>query len=175
MTIRPARSDELARLQEIEVAAGRAFVDAGMPEVADDPPPSIGALEAHRAAGGLWVVDEGEGAVAYLVLETLDGRTHVEQVSVHPAAAGRGLGRVLLDHAATLAAAAGRSAVTLTTFRDVPWNAPYYERRCGFRILPEDAIGPELARRMADEAAHGLDAARRVAMARTVGSLTGPG
>ena len=42
-------------------------------------------------------------------------------------------------------------AVTLTTFRDVPWNAPYYER-LGFRTLAADEITPGLAAIRAHEA-----------------------
>jgi GNAT superfamily N-acetyltransferase len=97
------------------------------------------------------------------VVDVLDGQTHVEQVSVHPDAARQGLGRSLLDHVARWAAEQGHRAVTLTTFRAVPWNAPYYER-CGFVALEDDERGPELRDRMDEEAAHGLDPAQRVAM-----------
>jgi hypothetical protein len=41
---------------------------------------------------------------------------------------------MLLDRAAADAAAKGLRALTLTTFAEVPWNAPYYAR-CGFRVL----------------------------------------
>jgi hypothetical protein len=64
--------------------------------------------------------------------------------------------------------ARGDDLVTLTTFRDVPWNAPYYER-IGYRALREDEIGPELRALMAREAGHGLDPALRVAMAVDLG------
>lgn len=59
---------------------------------------------------------------------------------------------------------AGRPATTLTTFRDVPWNGPYY-RRLGYRVLAQAEIGPELARTMAHEATlPGIDAALRCGM-----------
>ena len=54
-------------------------------------------------------------------------------------------------------------AVTLTTFRDVPWNAPYYER-LGFRSLSETELTPELAEVRAREAEPGLDPETRVCM-----------
>lgn len=60
----------------------------------------------------------------------------------------------------------GLPAVTLTTFVDVPWNAPYY-RRCGFRPLPEPEWGPELARIRRDERVRGLDVGARIAMIRS--------
>jgi hypothetical protein len=36
------------------------------------------------------------------------------------------LGAILIDHLGALADAEDRPALRLTTFRDVPWNAPYY-------------------------------------------------
>jgi len=133
--IRPPAADELGRLVEIEAAAGRAFADHGMPEIAADDPGSPEELEPYRAAGLAWVAAEGDGPVAYLLAAEVDGCLHVEQVSVDPARAGRGIGAALIDHVAGIARADGRPALTLTTFRDIPWNAPYYAR-LGFAELP---------------------------------------
>ena len=59
------------------------------------------------------------------------------------------------------------AALTLTTFRDVPWNAPYYAR-CGFHILDGDEITAGLETIRAREAARGLDRWPRVRMRRPV-------
>jgi GNAT superfamily N-acetyltransferase len=184
--IRPPRPDELDRLRAIERSAGSAFLDVGMPEVAEDEPLPVAVLDRYRASGRAWVavVDDGatgrpgaapDGVVAaYVIVDIVDrpgpgdgpGRSaHIEQVSVDPAFAGRRLGARLVDHVAVEARRLGLDAVTLTTFRDVPWNAPYYER-CGFRPLPEDELGPGLRRVRAQEGEHGLDPARRVCMRR---------
>ncbi len=199
--IRPPWADELERLRDIERAAGRAFAEVGMPEIAADEPPSVAVLERYRVAGWAWVVtagvrpadDDGGGAPAddavvagYVIVDLLDEpgpgprpgpgpesarapeperSAHVEQVSVDPRFAGRRLGWQLLDHVADQARRHGLDAVTLTTFRDVPWNAPYYER-CGFRPLADAELGPGLRRVRDDEAAHGLDPGRRVCMRR---------
>jgi ribosomal protein S18 acetylase RimI-like enzyme len=115
-------------------------------------------------------------AVGYVIVDVLDepgpghgsGRSaHIEQVSVDPRFAGRRVGARLVDHVAAEARRRGLDAVTLTTFRDVPWNAPYYEG-CGFRTLAEDELGPGLRRVRAEEAAHGLDPALRVCMRREI-------
>jgi len=82
---------------------------------------------------------------------------------VDPAHGRRGLGRALLEAVLGWAGDAGYHGVTLTTFRDVSWNAPYYERM-GFRALEADEIGPGLAEIMREEATRGLDPATRVAM-----------
>ncbi|GAB3985498.1 GNAT family N-acetyltransferase [Plantactinospora veratri] len=166
MRIRPARRQDLPGLRDIERAAGRSFRDVGMPEVADDEPPSVEELARHQRAGLAWVaVDADDVPVGYLVAEPVDGNLHVEQVSVHPRAARRGVGRQLLEHLAAHARAGGVPALTLTTFTHVPWNAPYYSR-CGFVVLDEPELTPGLVAIRAHEAAHGLNRWPRVCMRR---------
>ncbi|QKW23830.1 GNAT family N-acetyltransferase [Kitasatospora sp. NA04385] len=166
MRIREVRAGEVPLLQEIERAAGAGFREVGMPEIADDEPFSAAELAPFLAAGLAWVaVDGADRPVAYLIAERIDGALHVEQVSVHPAHARRGIGRALLEHLATRARAEGVSALTLTTFADVPWNAPYYAR-CGFHPVPDDTLGPGLREVRAREAAHGLDRWPRLVMSR---------
>ena len=37
---------------------------------------------------------------------------------------------------------AGYPRITLSTFRDVPWNRPFYERR-GFRVVDPGGLPPQ--------------------------------
>lgn len=55
VTIRPARSDDLATLIEIERAAGEMFRSVGMDLVADDDPGSVGELQAYAEGGRAFV------------------------------------------------------------------------------------------------------------------------
>jgi GNAT superfamily N-acetyltransferase len=157
--IRPARPGELPLLQDIERAAGRPFAEIGMTAIAEDEPPSPATLEEYRRDGRAWVA--GDPPYAYLLYRWVDGNLHIEQVSVHPDRAGRGIGRALIEH---VAARAG-TPVTLTTFTDVPWNAPYYER-LGFRRVADGELTPAMRAIRAEEAAHGLDRWPRVVMRR---------
>lgn len=167
---RPATPADLPLLREIERAAGEAFRAAGMPEIADDEPPALEVLAGYQRAGRAWVVDGDEGTpVAYLIADVVDGNLHVEQVSVHPDSAGRGLGRALIEHAAGYAKDHGLPALTLTTFAEVPWNAPYYAR-LGFAVLDAGELGPGLREIRRREAAHGLDRWPRVCMRRPASS-----
>jgi GNAT superfamily N-acetyltransferase len=164
--IRALAPDELTAAQEIEGAAGLVFASVGMPEIAADEPLPAAELDRYRRAGLAWAAaDADDDPVGYLLAEPVDGALHVEQVSVHPRAARRGVGRALIEHAAAHAAAAGLGALTLTTFADVAWNAPYY-RRCGFRVLDEHEWTPRLRAIREREAAHGLDRWPRVCMRR---------
>lgn len=83
------------------------------------------------------------------------------------AVARRGVGRELLDHLGQVARAERVPALTLTTFTEVPWNAPYHAR-CGFHPMTEGVVGPQLRAVRAREAAHGLDRRPRVCMRRAL-------
>jgi GNAT superfamily N-acetyltransferase len=167
--IRSARVDDLPALGGVEQAAGAAFRDVGMAAVADADPLSVSELTVYQADGRAWVVPDRTGVpVAYLLVEVVDGNGHVEQVSVHPDHARQGLGRTLLDAVDRWALQRGLSALTLTTYADVPWNAPYYAR-LGFGIVAEADLSEGLRRIREREEAGGLAAWPRVVMRRPVG------
>lgn len=158
------------RITEIERAAGESFRNINMAIVADDQPISRQDFQRFVTDHGafVWLVDGV--IIAYLLLEQVDGAAHIEQVTVHPVHARRGIGAQLIVVADSWARERGLPAVTLTTFRDVPWNAPYYER-LGFRVfLPRD-WGSAMGARMETEAARGLEAWPRLAMIRPVSKL----
>jgi GNAT superfamily N-acetyltransferase len=166
VTVRQARPEDVGRLQAIQLAAGSSFRDAGLPAVADNPPLPAESLSGYRRAGRAWVAaDEHDEPVGFVVADVVDGCAHIEQVSVHPAHAGQRIGAMLLDHVADWAVRQHLRALTLITFRGVPWNAPYYER-LGFHELAAGDVTPGLAKLAAEEAALGLTASARVCMRR---------
>ncbi|MFJ4961572.1 Acetyltransferase (GNAT) family protein [Streptomyces sp. ADI96-02] len=170
MRIRSARRSDLPLLQDIERAAGEPFRTLGMASVADDDPPPLDLLESYRRAGRCWVAVDplspaSDRPLGYVIADPVDDALHIEQVSVDPVAARRGIGRALIGHLAAPAADQGLTALTLTTFTEVPWNAPYYAR-IGFRILPEHELTDGLRTIRAEEAQHGLDRWPRVCMRR---------
>ena len=168
VAIRPAAPEDLPILQDIERAAGAAFVSVGMPEIAEDAPFTVEVLEAYRAAGRAWVASDHatpDRPVAYVLVDLLDDGAHVEQVSVHPEAGRRGIGAALIDHVADWARRQPLARLTLTTFREVPWNAPYY-RRLGFAEVAPEHWSAALRSLVAHEAELGLDPAKRVVMQR---------
>lgn len=168
IAIRSTRSSDLTAIQRIELAAGELFREIGMAGIADHPVPTLAVLVDYQRAGHSWVaVDGTDQPVAFVLVKVVDGRAHVEQVSVDPAYARRRIGRDLIDHVESWAVGRGLSALSLTTFRDVEWNGPYYGR-LGFAVLAPAGHGPELAALMGEEAAHGLDPAQRIAMIRPI-------
>ena len=162
--VRPADPADAPVMQQIERLAGERFREIGMPDIADDEPMSLTELRDYADAGRAWVVtDDGGSLVGFALVDLIEGCAHLEEIAVSRDAQGQGLGRRLLDHVADWAREQAMPAVTLTTFRDVSWNGPYYERQ-GFRILAAAELTPGLIERRAAEAAHGLAPDARVCM-----------
>jgi GNAT superfamily N-acetyltransferase len=172
--MREATPQDLAALRELERAAGAPFRGLGMDVVADDEPPSVTKLSEFQADGRAWVwTDSDDVPVAYILVDVIDDEAHIEQVSVHPDHARQRLGQRLIDHVEAWARTRGLALLTLTTYRNVPWNAPYYAR-LGFDELEESAIGPGLQELRGKEADRGLDRWPRVAMRKCVPPLNSP-
>jgi ribosomal protein S18 acetylase RimI-like enzyme len=162
--IRPARIEELPQLQEIERAAGSLFRDTEFSFLADSDPLPLDSLVTQQQSGLVWVVtDAGDHPVGFAVVRLIDGLAHLHELDVHPAHGRRGLGRRLTLEVCEWAKQRGFPAVTLSTFRDLAWNAPFYARS-GFRILGEEELSPGLIELRKQEAQHGLPIERRVCM-----------
>ncbi|MEI2825615.1 MAG: GNAT family N-acetyltransferase [Dermatophilaceae bacterium] len=154
--IRDSTDADLPQLGVIETSGDAAFRGLGMDVVADAPAPDASVFDAAHDAGWLFVaVDGTDQQIGFVRVELADGCPHVGQVSVLPEHAGRHTGALLLSHAAHHAVGRGFSRMTLRTFTDVPWNAPYYAR-LGWRVLPESDWGPGLRAVAASERAAGL-------------------
>jgi GNAT superfamily N-acetyltransferase len=163
VVIRYAEGADIDELVEIEVEAGQLFLSVGMPEVAADVP-DANELTRVQEEGRVWVAAEDGTRVGYIVASTVDGNAHIDQVSVRPTCAHRGIGRQLIEHVERWGLGRALGGTTLTTFRDVPWNGPYYQR-LGYRELTTSEIGPRLEAITAHEATiPGLAPALRCAM-----------
>lgn len=129
--------------------------------MADDDPTDARLVEARiRADSALVAVDNGDTPIAFVVFRPLGEDLYIEQIDVAPAHAGRRIGAALLD-----AVAARGRALVLSTFRDIPWNAPWY-RRLGFFDVPDVDLPPLLRQIRNEHVARGLDESLRVFMKR---------
>jgi len=170
-SIRVATPSDLDTLAALEVEAGQLFRSVGMPEVADHDPELEG-LRRGQGRGLVWVAEEDGEVAGYVVAALVDGNAHIEQVSVAPAHARRGIGATLVGQVEAWGRSQGAPATTLTTFRDVAWNGPYYAR-LGYREMSGAQVGPGLAAAMDHEASlPGIDAARRCAMVKPNGTTS---
>lgn len=127
--VRTARETDAERIALIEAEADQMLVALFQ---ADDWPAPDSAAHRLTLPGAVLVGESRSGEVAgFAHLLEVDGHAHLEQVSVLPRLGRRGLGRMLVTSALHEAAARGHREVTLRTYADVPWNAPFYAT-CGF-------------------------------------------
>ena len=120
----------------------------------------------RRREGHLWVALAGDVVVGFAQVELIDrDGVHLEEIDVHPEHGRRGVGTKLVLHVCRWAAGNAYSSVTLTTFRDVLWNMPFYAR-LGFGVVPPDQLSVALRAVVEDETRRGLDPSRRVVMTR---------
>lgn len=141
------------------MAAGERFRDVGLGAVADDEPWSVAEYRARVDSGRIWVAEVDGLPVGYVAATDFGGHVHLDQLSVRPEHGGRGLGTALVDAVVSWARDRQAGSVTLTTFRHVPWNGPWYERR-GFRVDSDAGADPRLARVAAWERQHDFGAPR---------------
>jgi GNAT superfamily N-acetyltransferase len=164
-TITAARPEDLACLAAIEVAAVTLFTGPLFDSVPHEPTNEAVLRDAQRD-GRLWVARAGESPVGFALVGVIESEAaHLEEIDVHPDHGRQGLGTRLVEDVCRWAAAAGHAAVTLTTYRDVPWNMPFYAR-LGFEVVPASALSPALRAIVDDEGRRGLDPTIRVVMRR---------
>jgi GNAT superfamily N-acetyltransferase/catechol 2,3-dioxygenase-like lactoylglutathione lyase family enzyme len=164
--IRLARPDEMPRLREIEDRAGATFSGLGLIEDAIDVSLPVEDLITLIELRQVWVASDTHDVPVGIVIASLrDGAAYIEEMDVLPPHGRRGLGTLLLDHVCAWAQAQGHPAVTLSTFRDVSWNGPFYSKN-GFRALQpsEWTSGMRAIREKEDR--HGLRVEARVFMRR---------
>ncbi|WP_251863114.1 GNAT family N-acetyltransferase [Achromobacter sp. Marseille-Q4962] len=158
----------MSGLAGIERSAAARFLGTPMAWLVQGPTLPAGVLESARRDGLLWVAETPGGLAGFAAAQAAPGAPgdlFVLEMSVALPCQGRGLGRALL--AAVIAHARGPGGfrrVTLTTDRELPWNGPFY-RRQGFEEIQGPDMPAYLEARLREEAAGGLDAARRCAMA----------
>lgn len=158
MPVRPTLTDDVPALPALERSAAQAFRQLPhLAWLADSDVMNEAEHLAFVSEGCSWVaVDDQDQALGFLCASIADDALHIHELSVRQEAQGRGLGRRLLDQARHAARLKGLAWLTLTTFDDVPWNAPFYARY-GFEPIPATRLDARLRAILASELAHGLD------------------
>jgi N-acetylglutamate synthase-like GNAT family acetyltransferase len=137
--LRPARTDDLARLQFISAQARQRYrLIPELAHIADAPPLAASRFESCRVE-----VAEERGelqVIGFAAVRLLDGLLYLDNISIAADASGRGMGAALLASAVMHAATLKMPAVSLTTFKNPIWNGPWF-RKHGFQPMPASQIG----------------------------------
>ena len=165
-TIRLARPDEVARLGEIEDRASKLFEPTDIFDDLNgeifDPAELAKLIEKQQ----VWIAcGVDDVPVGFVILLKVDDILHIEELDVLPEFGRRGIGADLVEHACRWAADNGFTGATLSTFRDIPWNAPFYSKH-DFRVVEPSEFTPWMVRLQETEASKGLRIETRVIMRR---------
>ena len=161
--IRPARNDEIVLISEIEHLAATLFLQTEHANEVEALGLSFPFLEQIQQLDSYWSRQTKKISLSDLQLTILDGQPHLHELDVRPEYGRRGIGTKLVSAVSDWSKNHGYDSVTLSTFRDVPWNAPFYER-LGFVRMDEEDLPSEMLLLRKTEAEDGLDLSRRVVM-----------
>ncbi len=162
--IEMARIKYVSDLPEISRAAAEIFPIEDLPLALRSKTNPVEVFEKALSAQKLWItIDENtDRAIGFAFLSEKCGQIHLCEISVHPDHGRQGLGTNLLKNVIIWANNEKYSRLTLTTFRHLPWNAPFYTK-LGFKVIEQ----PELSfclNQLLDEESKGLDKSKRVLM-----------
>ncbi len=165
-TLRLARADDADAMHAVEDDAASLLREE--PSLAGIPLPPSTSAESYRstiAKGNCLVALRGEQVVGFAAAGRVGRELHLHELSVARAQQGQGIGATLLRALEIDARNCGCRAITLNTYRDIPWNGPFYARM-GYVELSDFAGRPHLAQSHEAAIAMGLPAERRCAMIR---------
>lgn len=157
--IREGRKCDIPSLADIERAADGLFPDGRIPQ----PGTTYPSEDSARAVrdGSLLVADIDRVVVGFAVFEVVERALHLWVLAVHPNFGRRGIGKDLVVAVIAQSMQRELTGVTLTTFADLKWNAPFYEK-LGFRVLPREERNSMIESVLQHETASGMSL--RVAM-----------
>lgn len=161
--IRDCLAHEVGLLGQIEEQADKLFPAGFIPEHMENYP--LVDLERARNFGSVMLACHQHDIVGFAVAEICEDAYHLFLIAVLPEWGRQGIGSALLDRVAQEAKSKGLSKISLTTFSNIEWNAPYYLKR-GFKIIPDADANTHLQRILKSEFEEGF--CNRVAMQRTL-------
>ncbi|MEP6763198.1 MAG: GNAT family N-acetyltransferase [Gemmatimonadaceae bacterium] len=158
-----AQAHHLSALHNIELLAATMLRGHAPESVLAETTP-VEQFHRVQQQGTLWVALLSATPVGFAHVEMLDARhPHLDELDVLPDYGRRGIGSALVRTVVEWARHAGFPDVTLSTFRSVPWNMPFYSK-LGFTAMHGDELSAELKAVVENESARGLAANARVIM-----------
>ncbi len=163
-----AARDDVAAIIDVHLASNRMFAGTGLlpdSELVNAVPAQV--VEQSVGDGLVFVIrHHGDGVVAFAMCHLVEETLYLDQISVIPAHGRKGLGRRLVQRVLREAADLRLSTVTLSTFRDLAWNGPFY-RKLGFREIPRRQLS-EFMKELEAAQATTMDVSLRCFMRRRV-------
>lgn len=109
---------------------------------------------------------QDDHAIGFAITRPRGKGLYLDQVSVHPEYGKKGIGRALVLRVIEEAEARRLPFVALSTFRDLPWNGPFYASM-GFSEISRDKFEPYM-HEIEDAQRNYMDVTKRCFMQRKV-------
>jgi GNAT superfamily N-acetyltransferase len=170
--IRLASPEDIPHLRALEDEAGMRFSGLELIDEALDPNFPLDEMARLIDLRQVWIGCVNGERAGFVIASVREMGAYLDELHVLTAYGRRGFGGRLLAHACEWARSYGHASITLSTFRDVPWNAPFY-RKHGFRDLQATEWTPGMRAILWREAEHGLRIDARLFMRRDL-SLSRP-
>lgn len=162
--IRFAQSEDLPLLSDIERSASTLFQNTPYSFLANAAPLPLAVVKQWFQEGQIWVaVNQQDLPVGFAIATEVDGTLYIAEIDVDPVWGQRGIGGKLVETVCAWAKVQNYQIVSLSTFRDLKWNAPFYEK-LGFRILDESELSNAFQKLRTKEAESGLPIGDRAIM-----------
>ncbi|PHM63575.1 acetyltransferase [Xenorhabdus ishibashii] len=172
-SIRLTQKSDVTHLPAVEHSAAKLF--RFIPELAWIVDGHVQTEQQHLGyitQGNSWVaLNEESWPIGFILAKPLDDGLHIMELSVHESWQRKGIGKALIEKVIQVAEQRHLSAVTLTTFRYVNWNAPFYHK-LGFEILDSQQLSEPLQQILQSEIDYGFAEEQRCAMKRLLTMTT---
>ena len=163
-SIRLARPTDAEAFHAVEEDAAGLLREE--PSLADIPVPPSTSADDYRASikrGQCLTATIDDEVVGFAAAGRIGRELHLHELSVAREHQGKRIGSTLLRALKIDAVNSGVRAITLNTYRDIPWNAPFYAKH-GFVEVENFEGRPHLAQSLDDAVALGMPRERRCAM-----------
>jgi ribosomal protein S18 acetylase RimI-like enzyme len=161
--IRHATEKDLSALCDIEHESDKIFSIYHIPAITLSPKNPVSYWFPYLGHATLRIAISDTKILGFYLVTEIDGQAYLKQISVRPDHHQKGIGKALLQDAFLQAQQRGYIAMTLTTYRDIPFNAPLYQKY-GFIAFVPDHTWPELSHIRKDEQSSDLEIRKRCAM-----------
>jgi GNAT superfamily N-acetyltransferase len=162
--IRKARFADIPFLGPVERSAAELFRSANLDFLVDGSTVDPKVLAAMIDAQHLWVAcDFMDYPIGFSGGEAIEGNFHLVEISVAQDFQGKGVGRALMERMEADVQREGYKAITLTTYRNLGWNGPWYSR-IGFLEVNPAKMGRTYLGILENERQHGFDMSARCVM-----------
>lgn len=167
LSIKAAERNDFEILSSLERQASQRFLRVSE-QTGMSPAQLQDTLEEHEqerslSEGGLWIAEWNGVPAGFVATHLYPDSLYIREIDVLEEFGRKGIGRALINQAVAQARGLKLDSVFLRTFREVAWNAPFYQR-LGFEEVEEQAWNDIMNSIVDVETAWGLKAENRLFM-----------